>query len=222
LYTNQTNSIDLSEDPEWRAATKTANRLERETPSKPPPPLTYQQYLRVKKALQGSPRALLFFNLLWAFAARAGDIGGMKCEDVTTQGEMKDGLIAIAMTIRRGKGARFRGPYGVASAMLQEDAAQLTRQLNESTGRLFPDAQDMKLQVRNAVKGVCAEASLPSVRKGAARHLAQMGVPEADIARLMGHTRLDTLRRYLGYSTNLTNDARKAQQGAALLQRPQE
>jgi integrase len=102
---------------------------------------------------------------------------------------MNGNLIAVAMTIRKGKGARFRGPYGVASAVSKENREKSAPQW------------------------------VPSIRKGAARHLAAAGVPETDIARLMGHSRLDTLRRYLGYSKHLTTDAIKAQKGAAELQK---
>jgi hypothetical protein len=38
-----------------------------------------------------------------------------------------------------------------------------------------------------------------------------------EVARLTGHTRLDTLRRYLGCAENLTAEARQAQQNTAPL-----
>jgi len=63
-------------------------------------------------------------------------------------------------------------------------------------------------------------AALPSIRKGAIRHLAKQGVPEETIMRLTGHTRLETLHTYLGYGHPTTQEAAAAQANPGLFHHP--
>ncbi len=178
-----------------------------------PPPINKDQYLNARRLLRQHPKEEVFLLLMWSFAARAADIGGLQMEDLHVKG------CSVAATIRRGKGAKFRGPYPVATTMAAEDAALLRRHCaqHRPADRLFLDLASVRAAVSSALRRTLPGACLPSVRKGAARHLVAHGVPEAEVARLTGHTRLDTLRRYLGYAENLTTEAREAQQRTVLL-----
>jgi integrase len=223
LYSNVQTAINLDTWPEFRAAKRAAIRFEKEIPAQPPPPLNYEQTMAARKHLRTDQRAELFLAMLWAFAARAGDIGGLNGEDVQME-DLNSATVKIAITIRRGKGARFRGPYVSASVMDKDMARELQRAILASPKdrRIFPDATKLRQKVRSAIKTILPQAALPSIRKGSARHLAQLGVPEADIARLMGHKNLDTLRRYLGYADNPTIESRQLQDRVArTIEKPQ-
>ncbi|KPA75011.1 TATE DNA Transposon [Leptomonas pyrrhocoris] len=243
LYTNFSFAVDLSKDPEFAAGLQAAHRYEREEEKEPPAPITHEQYRAAWKKLdEVSPIARLYLAMMWAFAARPSDVASMRRKDVILSPVPEDGgaqdveeeqtsvahpaasggrrstaLVNITVTMRENKGARFRGPYPVASQLIGTDASTLQQLLHERRPRqrVFAHAERLCTRVRAALRFTNPEAALPSVRKGAARHMAACGVPEEQIARLTGHTRLDTLRRYLGYGLQLTAEAESARANAA-------
>lgn len=222
LYTNELEGIDLSTSPEWRAACSAARRFEREEEPSPPPPATQEEVVQAYKHLASTPEAAVYLSMLWSFAARAGDIGSLHGRDVTIGQDRGDGTVGVALTMKRGKGARFRGPYPLASTLRRQDAAVLHKLVaaRKPDERVFANLDGIRTYVRTALKRVNPHLTISSIRKGAARHLAQKKVPEEEIQRLTGHSRMDTLRRYLGYGLHLTKEAVMAQDsvGRALLE----
>lgn len=223
LYTNQTEGVDVMKCPEWRAASQAAHRFERESVPNPPPEVTLEQYQSARKVLGTKfPVARLFMGMMWCFAARAGDITSLQGRDINFSRPLENGTVPVSLTIRRGKAAKMRGPYPVASVLLLEDASLLKKLITEvgPYARIFCSTQ-LREQVRGALHQLSPEAALPSLRKGAVRHLADMGIPESELMRMTGHTREDTLRRYLGYGLHLTKEGAVAQVNAGLaLQQP--
>ncbi|PHR97649.1 MAG: hypothetical protein COA68_12315, partial [Oceanobacter sp.] len=218
IYTTESEAIDLSKDSEWAAAGRMAKRMERETPKNPPAPLLFAELHKIRQGLTGKPHEELFLMLMWSLAARASDIAGMNAEDVNLS--EPDNL---AVTIRRGKGAKFRGPYPAAST-LERDLFVRVQELLASRRkgeRLFFNLAGLRSTVRAAMKKVNPLLSLPSIRKGAARHMIEAGVEEDQVMRLTGHTRGDTFRGYLGYAEILTKEAKVAQKNTRVLQKPQ-
>lgn len=224
LYTTEKEGVLLRFDPEWTAATKAMRRMVREHRTHPPDPVTWEQYqVARKKLLRKSPLAALFLTMAWALAARAGDITSLRRQDVSLETRPRpDGTYGLAIVQRYGKGTRFRGTYAPATSLPKENAQELQRLLNqrEPKERLFPDPETLKDHVRAALRMENREAALPSIRKGAIRHLAKLGVPEEDLMRLTGHTLRATLHRYLGYGPPLTREAVAAQDYAALAHLP--
>ncbi|KAG5472330.1 hypothetical protein LSCM1_03729 [Leishmania martiniquensis] len=143
-------------------------------------------------------------------SGRPGDTPDKGCAHLRTLGELADGP---SITIRYGKGERFRGPYAIGTRLQREDAALLLKLVKSRgpTQRLFADVTSLRDQLRR----VNPAAALPSIRKGAARYLAANGVSEADLMRITGHTRADTLKRYLGYGLQPTKEAVATQESAA-------
>lgn len=216
LYTSELQGIDVARSPIWRSACMSARRFARETPPAPPPPVTQTDMRTAMRKLAHAPSAQAFLALMWALAGRAGDISGLACQDlligdaaseakasITVKGEPQPHVLTpINVTFRRGKGTRFRGPYCVASWLRTTDAAILTKLLATKLpgDRLFQrnGATERNL-VRKALRELNPQVALPSLRKGAARHLAEQDADMATIQALLGHTRADTTRRYLGY-----------------------
>eukprot|EP00796_Vickermania_ingenoplastis_P011491 gene11491-biopygen8342 len=163
--------------------------------------------------------------MMWALAARAGDVGALRKKDVTLSDQPRqDGTHSLGIVQKFGKGTRFRGTYWPASTLVQEEAAELKRQLNaRSMGqKLFPFEEETELRtaVRTALQRQNRESALPSVRKGAIRHLAAQGVSEEDLMRLTGHKRVETLYRYIGHGLPITKEAVAAQDSAARVHHP--
>lgn len=242
LYTNQTQPIRLMDYPEWRQAMAAAQRYEREMVTVPPEPITAEQVQQVHRTLdKANPQAGLFLEMMWTFSARAGDILTLQCRDVKIEGEryhhtqrgsgtstaealaatmgstaapqQQEPMVAVTLTMRRGKGARFRGPYPVASVLTRKYASLLQQLLNARRGtgqRVFTREEDLRSLTLTHLRKANERAALPSVRKGSLRHLAANGIPETELMRLSGHTKVSTLRRYLGYGTQLTVEAERA------------
>ena len=224
MYTNHHTGIDLGIHPEWRAACTTARRYQREVPAQPPTPVTLSEVLEARRVLKQAPSAQLLLGMMWAFAARCGCVTQLNKEDIqleemtTTTTSLR--LVGVNITFRRGKGARFRGPYCSVGTLTPEDAELLRRRLQElrPPQRIFEKngARERNL-VRSALREETPQAALPSLRKGAGQHMATIGVPLAHIQLLLGHSRLDTTRRYLGYGLRTTTDDEKTRKSAALL-----
>lgn len=206
LYTNQTVAIDLAKEPEWRQAISGARRFERETERDPPDPLTLEEYNEVHASLRDYPAAQALLVMMWACAARPGDVTQLLVKDIHFAEEIPPDSIRMQVTIRRGKGACFRGPYTIPTVLSGRDAILVRSVMAErpEAGRLFPDDIPLRTRVREAIKAVNSAAALPSLRKGATRRLAAQGLPEAMLMRITGHMRLQTLRQYLGFGQQAT------------------
>jgi len=224
LYTSESQGILLRKDPEWVSAVKAMKRLVREHKTSPPDPVTWEQCQSAQQELnRKSPMAALFLAMAWSLAARSGDVASLRRQDVSLETKPRaDGTYGLAIVQKYGKGTRFRGTYAPASTLPRENALELQRLLNRRRPkqRLFVDPETLKDQVRAALRMENRMAALPSIRKGAIRHLAKQGVPEETIMRLTGHTRLETLHTYLGYGHPTTQEAAAAQASAGLLHHP--
>lgn len=222
LYTDQAHSINLKESPEWNAAYGKWHQVMNSEIPHPPPHVYKTQVDAAARELRDDPEARLFLMMMCSFAARAGDIGGLKPTDVTLQTPTAD-TYPVGLTYRRGKATHFRGPYPVASHLSREDGSRLASLLSQrpENSPLFKDPAATKKKVRAALKTAFPALELASIRKGAVHHLARAGVAEADIMRLTGHTSVITLRRYLNYSQQPTREAVMAQDSASALLRDQ-
>lgn len=225
LYTTEKKGILLARYPEWRAAQTTIRRMERQMDPQAYPPVTWSQYQEALKGLRTRcPMAAVYLAMMWALAARAGDIDCLRRMDVTLKNETKgDGTVPLGVTQKFGKGTRFRGTYWPASNIPEEEAAELRKIMHsrKAKERLFSADADMRTIVRKALQSVNRKSALPSIRRGAIQHLAQQGLPEETLMRLTGHTRLETLYRYIGHGHPITPEAVAAQERVSRLHHPE-
>jgi hypothetical protein len=148
-----------------------------------------------------------------------GDIGQLKARDVSFNPLEDEAAptVRVSLSVRRGKGARFRGPHTLASHLLRADASDL-QQLVAGRGPsqlLFSPSGPLKHMVRASLGLSCPRTALPSVRNGATHRLTDHAATDEEVIRLTGHTRHATLRQYLGYGRHLTAEAVTAQDNAA-------
>eukprot|EP00796_Vickermania_ingenoplastis_P010632 gene10632-biopygen7592 len=73
--------------------------------------------------------------MLWMFAARPADISRLRVRSITFSAPDENGNIPTQITIREGKGAKFRGPYPVASILLPQQATVLQHLMRTGMGR---------------------------------------------------------------------------------------
>nr|CAJ2467888.1 unnamed protein product [Leishmania braziliensis] len=219
LYSTQARGIRLQDDPEWRSAFGTVQRYMKELVPDAPPFVSRPQVERISKRLRlGHPRAALFLAMMWGFAARACDISTLRAKDVTLfPGTSTDTYVKVTLTIRKGKGAKTRGPYPVPSMLTRDLAATLQEMLVEKrpSEELFsPHVEELRALIAQEVRTEMRGAQLPSIRKGALRCMAEAGVPLKDLMMISGHAKQATLLRYLGYGQQPTVEAETARDNA--------
>lgn len=220
LYTTEPHQVLLTDDPEWVAATKATRRLLRESDVTPAVPATADQIRDARRTLRTQfPRADLFLQLMWLSAARSGDITTLQCRDVSmSAAPTPAGEHTVTLAMRRGKGARFRGPYEVTVQLGKAESALLWSLLQNRPrrGKVFDPGDEIPKRVRAALRELNPDAAMASVRRGAVQHLAARGVPEEVLMSMTGHRRQETLQRYLGGGVRVTREgARPPDAGAS-------
>nr|CAJ2475551.1 unnamed protein product [Leishmania braziliensis] len=219
LYSTQARGIRLQDDPEWRSAFGTVQRYMKESVPDAPPFVSRRQVEAIIGRLRlGHPRAALFLAMMWGFAARACDISTLRAKDVTLfPGPPTSTRVKVTLTIRKGKGAKTRGPYPVPSMLTRDLAATLQEMLvqKKPSEELFaPHVEELRALIAQEVRTEMRGAQLPSIRKGALRCMAEAGVPLKDLMMISGHAKQATLLRYLGYGQQPTVEAETARDNA--------
>jgi Arc/MetJ-type ribon-helix-helix transcriptional regulator len=143
----------------------------------------------------------------WLTCARIGCISQLRKEDITI-GEQN----RMAVTFRRGKAVRSRGPYTVHTKLPPQWADLIRSQLQRPQPFTTTSAK-----VRRALRRVDKRLEQRSLRRGALQTLAEAGVPEEELLNFSGHTTLGMLRRYLDWGrVNQAKAQRQAQNADAL------
>ncbi|CAD2221808.1 hypothetical protein ADEAN_000934300 [Angomonas deanei] len=81
---------------------------------------------------------------------------------------------------------------------------------------LFPKTKDRREEALWALKQVKESAIVTSIRKSALCFLAEQGLTEGELMAISGHTRLETLHRYLGVGRQPTRGDVDLQEHAAV------
>ena len=224
MYTNQVGpGVRLGT--EFQNMVRGLDRLRKATPPNPPPPIRFEEMEAILAATKNSTVKVLA-TLMWLAAARPSDILGLNVEDVLfDQAHNNNQLVEVRITVRRGKGAKLGGTYTIPTTMNLSQVRELEAlTAKRARGeRIFPQEQKNFLQreLRKAVKDAGGTAkSLPSIRKGAIRHLAQAGLPEATLRVITGHKTRESLFAYLGWGEVPTREERDAGEQTAALHAP--
>jgi integrase len=204
MYTTSPTPIPLAWSSTWRDAMKAA-RMQANEAQPDPPGLSWEQVEAcVQDAIRGGRQDLAALLLLtYAIGARASDIIQL------TKGEVELKATSLRVEFRRGKGVAFRGPYTVHGAIASPDHRRIVQQqLATGDGRWVwqcttpqqrteIQADLLRLIRRHGPK----ELRQSSIRRGALQHMATCGCTEADLMHFSGHSKVATLRRYLGWGT---------------------
>lgn len=164
----------------------------------PPPPkdlyLTREQYQALREAARSTPHLYLFVILAYSTAGRASAILELTWDRV----DFDHGMIRLAApqsTEKRTKGRAITPMTdGTREALLDARCGALSDYVIEFAGRRV-------LSVKGAFKAAVLRARLsprisPHVlRHTAAVHMAEAGIPMAEIAQYLGHNNLQTTYR---------------------------
>ncbi|CAD2216477.1 hypothetical protein, conserved [Angomonas deanei] len=233
LYSNQECGIDLKTYPRWVETVKFSKWMQQRSDSKETAVISVSQFQDLHRKIRHTmPLTALYLRLMWCTAARAGDLDKLKIRDVWFQtGATRDAqtttllspqlgsdMIPISVTMKRGKGAYFRGTYIIHTAIPREDADQLHQLMTHrrTNQLLFPKTKDRREEALWALKQVKERAIVPSIRKSALCFLAEQGLTEGELMAISGHTRLETLHRYLGVGRQPTRGDVDLQEHAAV------
>lgn len=82
------------------------------------------------------PAVSLLPQLLWSLAARASDITTLQKRDVRLAAESDcEDRHALSVMMRRGKGAKMRGPYRAIATLSRTDASDMAKLLTQPRDR---------------------------------------------------------------------------------------
>ena len=201
MYSTESMSIDMSRDPLWEAAQRQAQQLARITfeSGTTTRGITVAEYLTALRKTK-SPGARLLIELAWVLADRIGDLRMVAVKDVTRPSASQDGLVAF--THRKGKGARWWGPYTLLGVLTPDVDQRLQDQLAHRRAIAARSAHPEEVHLfstedQRAVSAVMKElgVTIRSIRKGALEHLAARGITDNELQVVSNHRRQDTLRR---------------------------
>jgi integrase len=181
-----------------------------ELPSAPPPKsrhLTREQYRELREAARKIPHVHLFVILAYTTAGRASAILELTWDRV----DFARGQIRLGLGERRTKGRATVPMHDTARVALEEARpAALTDYVIEYGGKRVSS-------VKRAFKAAVARAGLPAatsphvLRHSAAVHMAESGVPMAEIAQFLGHSSESvTFRTYARFSPTYLRRAASA------------
>lgn len=171
-----------------------SKKAKEETPSQARPMTVEEVAEAIEKFRTVNPEIAVALMIGWLTAARLGCILQLRMEDV----QIKDGRFAV--TFKKGKGVKLRGPYTVFSQPLPPQWMDLWNQYSVTRNiRLFPESLTGE-KLRKSLKAINPELEQRSIRRGSLQTMSKAGVVEETLMRFSGHTQVATLRRYLNWN----------------------
>ena len=196
LYFHHCLSVNLKDSAVWKKEVSSMGKKTKEEIPTQARPATAEDVL---KAIRGErlfrPQIAIALMLGWLTCARLGCILQLEKKDVLCQ----EGRLAI--TFRRGKGVRVRGPYTVDTQPLPKEWMELYEKYTEErkTERLFPQSLQGS-DLCAALRKIHPVLEQRSIRRGSLQAMAANKVDEPTLMRFSGHTQVATLRRYLNWN----------------------
>ena len=208
MYTNETNAVLIGDDPEFRSAKQAAEREEKLRSGKGvgSTPMTAIDHANLLQKTQKDPELDLFYCLQRTSLGRPEDIAPIRATDCEIRSSPnKEEDLTVTLTIRTGKRAKRKGPYGIIATIprrLTGYATALIGAKMSTNATLFGTGHQqstLKKKLRETLRSVNEVLDLGSIRKGAAVALAEGGTSLRQLQQLMVHQDEQTTLRYLNY-----------------------
>lgn len=196
LYYRQCPSICLKEWALWKKeVSHLSSKTKEEVPNQAVPATSELVDRAIRQERLIRPQIAVALMLGWLTAARLGCILQLEKEDIINQ----QGRLAV--TFKRGKGVRCRGPYTVDTQPLPPEWRTVFESYVSSRigSRLFPKSLQGSDLCR-ALRNIDRSLEQRSIRRGSLQTMAANGVDEKTLMRFSGHTQVTTLRRYLNWN----------------------
>jgi integrase len=178
-------------------------------------PLTVENVRRiVQKNLIKDQEVATYISLMWATAARPGCIEKLKVKNVSVEN------LSLKCLFTEGKGVRCRRrPYTIHSSLSMVAVRAVQNWLEQRKSLYLFNQHDSTLRKRvlQAIRVQVKDATLYSMRRGAALALMKGGATLTEVQNFLGHTSSETTERYLGWGWEDRNQASiNAQRAKAL------
>ena len=145
--------------------------------------------------------AALFLTICWATAQRPRDVLKLQARHVSTNGN------EMTATLVEGKGVSARNrPYTVRAFIPW--VGHLNAILRSGQNKVFASDKPMT-QAREAMRNVAKHLEWRSVRRGALTTMALAGASQDTLMAMSGHTRPQTLMRYLDWGKSFTHQLKR-------------
>lgn len=212
LYKSGASAITLTKDVVWKQAMKSLQRQCKEEKPTQPIAATAEQIRQITEPLfqEGKTATAVALILGWYTASRLGCVIQLEKEDIVCNSDR-----SLTVTFRRGKGVIARGPYTVHTTQLAEQDFHPMKTYLDSRDKVIFTKATTTDRLRTAIKAVFPHLEQRSLRRGALQAMAAAGVDETTLMRYSGHTRLQTLHRYLNWNSinqKVTKEMQKAGQ----------
>jgi integrase len=206
VYTTETRSVLIRDDPYFSQAAKRAQQNARTTTGVESltAALTHDEYLRlISSAGIKNNRVRMLLQLMWHFAARPKEMREARPYDIVFGDQLADRASHVSVTFVTGKVVPVCGPYTIHVVLPKEVVCELRGFVNGKPALVALFTENDQAALSKAIASLRApdqqRLGLRSVRRGALLHLAGKGVGDVELVQLSGHKRMDTLHRYLGW-----------------------
>ena len=218
-------ALMLAHDPEWRDASRHIRRLSRRTMRTGLPSVSEAEIVRlIETAKDREIKAILI--LIWACAARSGDVSQLKTEGITLDARVKDPQRGrrtnMTVFFEKGKVIGKLDPYHVHTAIPEMWAEWLQGFLEEKKASVYLFQMPSKAarqrfldRVRDHVRTVAPLCDLRALRRGSAQNMAEKGLALTTILQFTKHTDIPMLRRYLRFGKTVSEEATRSRTAAS-------
>lgn len=224
---NRLAPVILNLDHEWKDACRAFRYLSALSTNVKKSAVTTEEILKAVRACEalGKMSLAIFFVLLWACAARPGEIVQLESSQVTLHPyEDRDRTAKLSILVTRGKTLKTVDPYTLHTVVPVEfaDLLRIYMELRVHEKFLFSlsTSKSRSAFIREArveLRKVNAHHDMKAVRRGAAQTLAKAGVPLSTIMLFTRHQSVTTLRKYLGFGKAPSEEAKQAISAASEL-----
>jgi len=196
--------IRLQTCPVWRQAVRGAAMMAKQEVPAQPLAITKRQ---MEETLDREKDPAIFSALLlsWATAARVGCVLKLVTQDVKLEPDR-----SLMITYRKGKGARVRGLYSVATPPVNQVYFERLQQFttNQRGLNLFPPRLKGE-DIKHALRRTDPRLEQRSIRRGAIQQLSKApGMTDELLMKYSGHTRQQTLYRYMNHGQKADHTTR--------------
>jgi len=170
------------------------------------PGITPTQLNGVLNCLQGPSR--LYLALMFRSAHRSTSILHLRRKDVKLKHHTFANDLSVTVRFRQGKTARRTDVYSVTIAITRDEIAIVTQLINAKHEYFFGA---LRHQYSRLVSATLKQHhfDVRSVRRGALRHLAQLGHDPEQLRLLSRHTTNAAVYQYVGAGLHLRSEAAK-------------
>lgn len=201
-YDTTRQPILLKDMPSWRSACRTARQRKNQSIVEQKQIITLPSLRRILHDNATPLPIRQLVAIMWLTAARPGCALQLRRENLQWLPSSPDRL---GVHFQRGKGAKFRGPYTIHTAIPPNFLPLLKPLIDDQTSRwlwIAPSKNErdrLAKQLNSRLKAENTRYAGYSLRRGALQHLAGKGMKAADLMSLSGHTTVKSLQTYLDF-----------------------